>query len=92
MNLRLWQVDAFTRRPLAGNPAAVVPLEAWLPDTLMQAIAAENNLSETAFLVPLTGDASDRRYVRLVPAAGVPVVLALHAAPIAFAVAIFFAS
>jgi PhzF family phenazine biosynthesis protein len=49
--LRMWQVDAFTDRPLAGNPAAVVPLEAWLPDSLMQAIALENNLSETAFLV-----------------------------------------
>jgi PhzF family phenazine biosynthesis protein len=51
MKLRLWQVDAFTNLRLTGNPAAVVPLEAWLPDALMQAIAAENNLSETAFLV-----------------------------------------
>jgi len=51
MKLDLWQVDAFTSRPLAGNPAAVVPLNAWLPDAVMQAIAAENNLSETAFLV-----------------------------------------
>lgn len=51
MKLSLWQVDAFTNRRLAGNPAAVVPLEAWLPDELMLAIAAENNLSETAFLV-----------------------------------------
>ena len=51
MNLRLWQVDAFTDRPLRGNPAAVVPLETWLPEALMQAIARENNLSETAFLV-----------------------------------------
>lgn len=50
MKLDLWQVDAFTRTPLAGNPAAVVPLNAWLPDALMQAIAVENNLSETAFL------------------------------------------
>jgi PhzF family phenazine biosynthesis protein len=48
----LYQVDAFTSRPFAGNPAAVCPLEAWLPDPLMQAIAAENNLSETAFFVP----------------------------------------
>ena len=45
------QVDAFTARPFAGNPAAVCPLEAWLPDALMQAIAAENALSETAFFV-----------------------------------------
>lgn len=51
MKLGIWQVDAFTSTPLAGNPAAVVPLEAWLPDALMLAIAAENNLSETAFLV-----------------------------------------
>lgn len=48
----LYQVDAFTSRPFAGNPAAVCPLQAWLPDPLMQAIAAENNLSETAFFVP----------------------------------------
>lgn len=48
----LYQIDAFTDRPFAGNPAAVMPLEAWLPDPVMQAIAAENNLSETAFFVP----------------------------------------
>src|SRR5262252_5211696 len=47
----LFQVDAFADRPFAGNPAAVCPLEAWLPDARMQAIAAENNLSETAFFV-----------------------------------------
>jgi PhzF family phenazine biosynthesis protein len=53
-----FQVDAFAERPLAGNPAAVMPLEHWLDDALMQAIAAENNLSETAFTVPSqTGDA-----------------------------------
>jgi predicted PhzF superfamily epimerase YddE/YHI9 len=51
MKLRLWQVDAFTNRRLTGNPAAVVPLERWLPDDVMLAIAAENNLSETAFFV-----------------------------------------
>jgi PhzF family phenazine biosynthesis protein len=45
------QVDAFTREPFRGNPAAVCPLPAWLPDATMQAIAAENNLSETAFFV-----------------------------------------
>ena len=49
------QVDAFTARPHAGNPAAVLPLQAWLPDADLQAIAAENNLSETAFTVPATG-------------------------------------
>src|SRR4051812_49396338 len=44
MKLKLWQVDAFAERPFAGNPAAVVPLDAWLPDEVMQAIANENNL------------------------------------------------
>ncbi|MGI9579186.1 MAG: PhzF family phenazine biosynthesis protein [Microthrixaceae bacterium] len=51
MDIPLFQVDAFTDRPFAGNPAAVCPLESWLPEALMQSIAAENNLSETAFLV-----------------------------------------
>lgn len=45
------QIDAFADRPFAGNPAAVVPLEAWLDDAVLQSIAAENNLSETAFFV-----------------------------------------
>jgi PhzF family phenazine biosynthesis protein len=49
--LPIYQVDAFADRPFAGNPAAVIPLDAWLPDALLQAIALENNLSETAFLV-----------------------------------------
>ena len=52
MNIRLFQIDAFTDRRFAGNPAAVCPLEEWLDDTVLQAIAAENNLSETAFFVP----------------------------------------
>ncbi len=47
----IYQVDAFASELFAGNPAAVCPLEAWLPDAVMQAIALENNLSETAFLV-----------------------------------------
>jgi PhzF family phenazine biosynthesis protein len=51
MKLRLFQVDAFASRVFGGNPAAVVPLERWLDDAVLQAIAAENNLSETAFLV-----------------------------------------
>ncbi|QPQ54822.1 PhzF family phenazine biosynthesis protein [Allosphingosinicella flava] len=51
------QVDAFADRPFAGNPAAVMPLEEWLPDDVLQAIALENNLSETAFTVPTEGDA-----------------------------------
>jgi PhzF family phenazine biosynthesis protein len=53
--LPFFQVDAFADRPLTGNPAAVMPLERWLDDNLMQAIATENNLSETAFVVP-SGD------------------------------------
>jgi PhzF family phenazine biosynthesis protein len=55
MKLKLWQVDAFSDGLFGGNPAAIVPLERWLPDALMQNIAAENNLSETAFFVP-TGE------------------------------------
>jgi PhzF family phenazine biosynthesis protein len=51
MKLPLYQVDAFASRPFAGNPAAVVPLPRWVDDALLQAIATENNLSETAFLV-----------------------------------------
>src|ERR1041385_1121257 len=47
--LPLFQVDAFTNRPFAGNPAAVCPTEGPIPEALMQDIAAENNLSETAF-------------------------------------------
>jgi hypothetical protein len=48
--LTLYQVDAFTSRLFGGNPAAVIPLENWLDDRLMQLIAEENNLSETVFL------------------------------------------
>src|ERR1700730_13892141 len=53
MRIPLHQVDAFvTDRRFSGNPAAVCPLDSWLPDDVMQAIAGENNLSETAFFVP----------------------------------------
>ncbi len=52
MELNLYQIDAFTDMPFEGNPAAVIPLETWLPDNTMQSIAEENNLSETAFFVP----------------------------------------
>lgn len=52
MKIRLYQVDAFASRAFSGNPAAVCPLDAWLDDSLLQAIADENNLSETAFFVP----------------------------------------
>jgi PhzF family phenazine biosynthesis protein len=58
-SMPFFQVDAFADRPLTGNPAAVIPLERWLDDALMQAIAAENNLSETAFTVPTETDAAD---------------------------------
>jgi PhzF family phenazine biosynthesis protein len=52
LSTSIFQVDAFTTRRFAGNPAAVVPLSAFPPDDVMQAIAAENNLAETAFIVP----------------------------------------
>jgi PhzF family phenazine biosynthesis protein len=51
MEIPLYQIDAFTSRPFGGNPAAVCPLESWLDDATMQAIATENNLSETAYFV-----------------------------------------
>jgi PhzF family phenazine biosynthesis protein len=59
--LPIYQVDAFTDRPFAGNPAAVCPLKAPIPEALMQDIAAENNLSETAFFHP-QGDAFSLRW------------------------------
>jgi PhzF family phenazine biosynthesis protein len=52
MRLPIYQIDAFAPRVFGGNPAAIVPLDSWLPDDVMQAIAAENNLAETAFFVP----------------------------------------
>ncbi|MBR9870746.1 MAG: PhzF family phenazine biosynthesis protein [Gammaproteobacteria bacterium] len=52
MKTPIYQIDAFTNKLFAGNPAAVMPLERWLPDSVLQALAEENNLSETAFLVP----------------------------------------
>ena len=55
MEIPLYQVDAFTNRAFAGNPAAVCPLDEWLDDQLLQNIAAENNLSETAFFVSEPG-------------------------------------
>ena len=54
MRIPIYQVDAFTAKPFGGNPAAVCPLTDWLPDETLQQIAGENNLSETAFLVPGT--------------------------------------
>ena len=52
MSIPIFQVDAFTNRRFAGNPAAVMVMEAFPADSILQALAAENNLAETAFLVP----------------------------------------
>ena len=72
VDLQIYQVDAFTNELFAGNPAAVVPLEQWLDDSLMQQIAAENNLAETAFFVPL-GEAGNHWHIRwFTPAVEVP--------------------
>ncbi|WP_375403563.1 PhzF family phenazine biosynthesis protein [uncultured Sphingomonas sp.] len=59
MRIPFTQVDAFADEAFGGNPAAVMPLSAWLPDETLQAIAAENNLSETAFLIPADGGEAD---------------------------------
>ena len=67
-----FQVDAFAERPLTGNPAAVMPLDRWLPDEVMQAIAAENNLAETAFTVPSESDDADYELRWFTPAVEVP--------------------
>ncbi len=61
MKLPLYWIDAFTDQPFHGNPAAVVPLESWLPDPIMQRIAFENGLAETAFFV---GTGPDRFHLR----------------------------
>ena len=60
MKIPIFQVDAFTNERFKGNPAAVCPLVAWLPDAVMQNVAVENNLAETAFIVP----AGDRFEIR----------------------------
>jgi PhzF family phenazine biosynthesis protein len=59
MKLNLYQVDAFTSTLFKGNPAAVVPLEKWIDDELMQKLAMENNLAETVFFVPSQKDGAD---------------------------------
>lgn len=69
MIVPIYQVDAFTRRRFAGNPAAVMVLGAFPPDPVLQAIAAENNLAETAFLVP---EGEDFRLRWFTPAVEVP--------------------
>lgn len=75
--LPISQVDAFADRPFAGNPAAVMPLEEWLDDATLQAIAAENNLAETAFLVPDESGEADYELRWFTPA--VEVALCGHA-------------
>ncbi len=62
MKLTIWQVDAFASKPLEGNPAAIVPLESFLDTGLMQRIAAENNVSETAYFVKTGAGAYDLRW------------------------------
>ena len=59
MQLTIYQVDAFTNKLFQGNPAAIVPLEKWLSDEMMQQIAMENNLAETAFFVPSDKEGTD---------------------------------
>jgi PhzF family phenazine biosynthesis protein len=59
MKLPYWHVDAFAARPFAGNQAAVMPLDEWLPDEVLQAIAEENNFAETAFVVRDETEAAD---------------------------------
>jgi predicted PhzF superfamily epimerase YddE/YHI9 len=61
MPVPVFHVDAFTSQPFTGNPAAVCPLTEWLDDGFLQAVAAENNLSETAFFVP-KGDSYELRW------------------------------
>jgi PhzF family phenazine biosynthesis protein len=75
--LRLVQVDAFADRPFTGNPAAVIPLAAWLPDETLQAIGQENNLSETAFTIPCEDGEADYELRWFTPV--IEVVLCGHA-------------
>jgi PhzF family phenazine biosynthesis protein len=77
MKLPFAQIDAFADRPFTGNPAAVIPLDAWLDDAVLQAIAEENNLSETAFIVPDASGAADYELRWFTPA--VEVALCGHA-------------
>ncbi len=72
MELQIYQVDAFTTNLFAGNPAAVVPLAEWIDDSLMQQIASENNLSETAFLVPKSNGGNHWHIRWFTPAVEVP--------------------
>lgn len=71
MRIPFAQIDAFAGKPFEGNPAAVMPLAEWLDDATLQSIALENNLSETAFLVPDESGASDFELRWFTPAAEV---------------------
>lgn len=62
MKFKIWQVDAFAEKPLEGNPAAIVPLEKWIDASLMQKIANENNLAETAYFVKTSPGKYDLRW------------------------------
>ena len=75
--LRLVQVDAFADRPFTGDPAAVIPLEDWLPDETLEAIAMENNLSETAFTIPARDGEADYELRWFTP--GLEIALCGHA-------------
>lgn len=70
MELPIWHINAFTSQRFCGNPAAVVPLTNWLPDEILLSVAAENNLSETAFFTSTHGDPYDIRW--FTPKAEVP--------------------
>ena len=70
--MRIYHVDAFTGQVFGGNPAAVVPVDAWPADELMQRIAAEQNLSETVFVGPPTNASGDRRLRWFTPTVEVP--------------------
>ena len=78
MTYPIYQVDAFTDRVFGGNPAAVMPLEQWLPDATLLALAMENHLSETAFLVRLP-ESSDADYHIRWFTPGIEVPLCVHA-------------
>ena len=93
-SLPFFQVDAFADKPLTGNPAGVMPLERWLDDATMQAIAAENNLAETAFLVASDGKDADYDLRWFSPEAEVPLCghatlasghVLIHSDPVRFA-------
>lgn len=77
MQLPFAQIDAFADRSFSGNPAAVMPLDTWLDDAVLQAIAEENNLAETAFIIPDASDEADWELRWFTPA--VEVALCGHA-------------